>query len=344
MFELIKELTEIVAPCGEEGPILDRVEALWGNAGVGTERTAIGNVLGRVGGKGDRLLLLAHGDELTFVVRDIHPDGFLWLGGGQHWGRTRSVRDAFAIGQRVAVLAREGVLDGIIASATGHLAALALPEPTELTWNDLWVETGLPRAELAALGVTPGTRVVWNTETIQLGRQVTGKAIDDRVGVAVLTELARRLDVADLAWNVTLACTVQEEIGSIGASAITARERFDAAIVVEVGLAGDIPGVPDEAFPARLGEGPGLIHKDSAVHYDHGLTRALERCAVDAGIPVQHGVLTSFMSDGVCLMRADVPTAMTVFPTRYTHTPFETAHLRDVEQLVAWLARFATGA
>jgi endoglucanase len=142
---------------------------------------------------------------------------------------------------------------------------------------------------------------------------------------------------------VTIACTVQEEIGSIGAAALASRERFAAAIVVEVGLAGDIPGVPDDVLPMRLGDGPGLIHKDSAVHYDHALTRSLERCAVAEDIPVQHGVLTAFASDGVCLMRADVPTAMTVFPTRYTHTPFETAHLRDVEQLVAWLARFVTG-
>jgi endoglucanase len=342
MFDLVKELTEIIAPCGEEGPILDRAQALWDDVGLETERTGIGNVLARLGGTGRRLLLAAHGDELSFVVRDVHPDGFLWLGGGQGWTRTWSVRNAFTIGQPVKVLAREGAVDGIVAAATGHLAVLALPEPSELGWSDLWVETGLSREELAARGVTPGTRVVWSAETVRLGEQVTGKALDDRVGLAVLVELARRVHDADLVWDVTLACTVQEEIGSIGASAIVARERFDAAVVVEIGLAGDIPGVPDDVLPVRLGHGPALIHKDAGVHYDHALTGALERCAAAGGIPIQHGVLAAFASDGASLMRADVPTAMTVFPARYTHTPFETAHLRDVELLVDWLARFVT--
>ena len=343
VLDLIEELTQIVAPCGQEGPVLDRTQELWDEAGLATERTRIGNVVDRLGGKGPCLLLAVHGDELSFVVRDVHPDGFLWLAGGQGWARTWSVRNAFTIGQRVQVLAREGPLDGFVAAATGHVAVLALPEPSELDWNDLWVETGLPREELAALGVTPGTRVVWRAETVRLGDQVTGKALDDRVGLAVLTELARRVDPADLGWEVTLACTVQEEIGSIGAAALAAHERFDAAVVVEIGLAGDIPGVPDDALPLRLGDGPALIHKDAGVHYDHALTAALERCAVGADIPVQHGVLAAFASDGVALMRADVPTAMTVFPARYTHTPFETAHLGDVERLVEWLARFVAG-
>jgi putative aminopeptidase FrvX len=36
-------------------------------------------------------------------------------------------------------------------------------------------------------------------------------------------------------------------------------------------------------------------------------------------------------------MRHDVPAALVSFPTRYTHTPFEMAHLADLEALVALL-------
>ena len=106
----------------------------------------------------------------------------------------------------------------------------------------------------------------------QLGPHVVGKALDDRVPLAVITEVLRRVPPAERAWELTLACTVQEEIGLIGAFALAAREQFDAAIVVEIGLAGDIPGVDERAMPLRLGAGPVLVHKDALVHYDHALT------------------------------------------------------------------------
>jgi endoglucanase len=344
MFELIKELTEIVAPCGQEAAITARMQALWDEAGLRTERTRLGNVLGRMGGgargDGKKLLLAAHGDELTFLVRDVHPEGFLWLANGQGWARTWSMRNAFTIGQRVTVLARSGPIDGFIGAATGHIATLALPEPGDLTWNDFWVETGLTRDELRARGVTAGTRVVWSAETVQRGPYVTGKALDDRVSLAVMTELARRAKRDEMRWDVTLACTVQEEVGLIGAAALAAREQFDAAIIIEIGLASDIPAVRDDALPMKLGGGPALIHKDSGVHYDHALTASLERAADQAGIALQHGVYTSFASDGMSFMKADIPTAMMVFPARYTHSPFETAHLGDIIAMVDWLEAF----
>ncbi|HYN87107.1 MAG TPA: M20/M25/M40 family metallo-hydrolase [Ardenticatenaceae bacterium] len=340
MFALIKTLTELSGPVGQEGVVLDAVERLWREQGATVARRRIGNVIARAGGAGPKVLLVAHADELCFLVRAIHPDGYLWLANGQNWVRTTSFRNAFTIGQRVRVLARSGEIPGVIATVTGHLATIALPEPTELTWSDFWVDTGLSRDELAARGVTPGTRVIWGAGTEQFGAHVVGKALDDRVPLAVLTEVLRRLAPEELGCQLTLACTVQEEIGLIGASALAAEERVDAAIAVEVGMAGDIPGVEEQDAPLRLGAGPALVHKDSLVHYDHALTRRLEQVAAEANIPIQHAVFGSFGSDGAAFMRAGTPTALVAFPTRYTHTPFEMGHLGDIEALVDWLCAF----
>jgi endoglucanase len=223
---------------------------------------------------------------------------------------------------------------------TGHLAHLALKEPGELTWGDFWVDTGLTREELLERGVTPGTRVIWDATTEQWGGHVVGKALDDRVPLAVITEVLRRVPREERRWDLTLACTVQEEIGLIGAFALGAERKFDAAIAVEIGLAGDVPLVDEKVMPLRLGAGPVLIHKDALVHYDHALTTQLERTAEEAGIPIQHAVFGSFGSDGSAFMKADIPAAMVAFPARYTHTPFETGNLDDIEQLVAWLCAF----
>ncbi len=209
-----------------------------------------------------------------------------------------------------------------------------------MTWNDFWVDTGLTREELLARGVTPGTRVVWDATTTQRGQHVVGKALDDRVPLAVITEVLGRVPPGERGCELTLACTVQEEVGLIGGFALAAHERFDAAIVAEIGMAGDIPGVDARAMPLRLGAGPVLIHKDSLVHYDYALTNKLEQAAQRADIAIQHAVFGSFGSDGAALMKADIPTAMVAFPTRYTHSPFETGHLGDIEALIGWLAAF----
>jgi endoglucanase len=340
MFELIKQLTELTGPVGQEGPVLDVIEQLWQEAGAETERTRIGNIIARAGGDGPKLLIVAHADELCYLVRAIHPGGFLWLANGQAWTQTTSFRNAFTIGQRVRVLARSGEIPGVISTVTGHLATLALPEPQSLTWNDFWVDTGLSRQELLDRGVTPGTRIIWDATTERFGNHVVGKALDDRVPLAVATELLRRLATEPLGFQLTLACTVQEEIGLIGASALAAQEGYDAAIAIEVGMAGDIPGVSADMMPLHLGAGPALVHKDALVHYDHRLTSRLETVAEDAGIPIQHAVFGSFGSDGAALMKADIPSALVAFPTRYTHTPFEMGHLGDIEALTEWLCAF----
>ena len=340
MYDLIKELSEMSGPVGQEGPVLERMETLWREAGARVERTRIGNVLGRVGATGPKLLMAAHADELCYLVRAIDPRGFLWLANGQAWQRTTSFSNAFTIGQRVRVLARSGEIPGVIGSITGHVATLSQPEPRELNWYDFWVDTGLSARELQVAGVTPGTRVIWEVTTERFGPHVVGKALDDRACLAILTEVIRQVPAEEMKWQLTLACTVQEEIGLVGAYAAGNREEFDAAIVVEIGLAGDIPGVGETMMPVHLGGGPILVHKDAQVHYDYNLTAALEQTAAENDIPIQHAVFGSFGSDGGALMKSDIPSALVAFPARYTHTPFETAHLGDMEHLVAWLCAF----
>jgi endoglucanase len=153
----------------------------------------------------------------------------------------------------------------------------------------------------------------------------------------VISEVISRVPAGERRWEVSLVATVQEEIGVVGAAALAAQHRFSGAIVVESGLTGDVPGVGQTAMPVRLGGGPGLVHKDSLVHYDHALTRRLEQVASGAGVSVQHAVFGSFGSDGVSYMRGGTPTALVTFPTRYTHTPFETVDETDIEALVVWL-------
>ena len=67
LFQLIKSLTELYGPVGQERAVLDFIEPLWQEAGAQTERTRLGNLLGRGGGVGPKLALVAHADELCYL-------------------------------------------------------------------------------------------------------------------------------------------------------------------------------------------------------------------------------------------------------------------------------------
>jgi tetrahedral aminopeptidase len=200
---------------------------------------------------------------------------------------------------------------------------------------------GLTVEECVQHGIGVGTRIVWDAPVRRVGRLLVGKAMDDRVGVAALVETARRVAAAPRAFDVTFALTVQEEIGMIGASSLAAEGRvFDLGIVVDNGLAGDIPTTSAAHMPVWLGNGPALVHRDSSVHYSPRLIRALRAVASRHDISVQDAVLFHYSSDGAHLARQGMEPALIAPPIRYSHSPFEAVDPVDLVATVRLLECF----
>jgi putative aminopeptidase FrvX len=333
---LLRTLCDLAGPTGQEDAVTEWVAARWAERGEVT-RTPVGNLFLHLGGEGPRVLLAAHADELSLIVRSVDADGFLHVLPGE--------TDHFTfppfVGHRLRVLADGGPLPGVLATTTGHAATSQQREHRELGWDDLFVDVGLSAAEAAAAGIRVGTRMVWDSGITQMGRLLVGKALDDRIGVAVLLELSRRLAEGKPRFDVTLALTVQEEVGMIGASSLARDGRaFDLAFVIDNGLAGDIPTVSEAHVPVRLGGGPALVHRDSSVHYSRRLIAELHAVAAARGIPVQDLVLYHYSSDGAHLARQGMETLLVAPPIRYSHSPFEAADPADVRATVDLLAAF----
>src|SRR5438105_4089855 len=81
--------------------------------------------------------------------------------------------------------------------------------------------------EAAEVGVHVGSSVVFATVTRRLGRRIVGKAMDDRVPLAVLDLVLDGLDLESASNELWIAASVQEESGLHGARAIAARTSFD---------------------------------------------------------------------------------------------------------------------
>ncbi len=301
----------------------------------------VGNLLAHVGGRGPILLLQGHADEIGFVVKSIDANGFIWLANAQ--AGVASPTKRYPAGQPALVVGRSGPVEGLFATVTGHILNAAQRRTDELAFDDLFVDVGASsREEVLAKGIHVGAGVIWNPPVRRLGSRIYGKAIDDRVSLAIMTLLLDQVDPADLKYDLYFAATIQEEIGLAGANSLRADVDADLAIALDNGLVGDIPTVSERDMPTVLGGGPTLVHKDHYVHYDYNLIWRIAAVAERAGVPVQHAVYQQFGSDGAALIRQGIPAALLAPATRYTHSAFEMIDERDVEHTLNLLTAFVT--
>lgn len=343
MFELLKTLCELPGPVGDETLVQNFLAERWRPRVKEVQFTKVGNLIARIGGNGPRLMIAAHADEICFVVKYIAEDGFLWITTGQRDIEQRpSQRSPVFLpwGHQALIVTATGRVEGFFATLTGHILTADQRAKSKPDWNDIFVDMGASsRAEVEAKGIRVGDRVIWNPPTRRMGQLAYGKAMDDRVGLAIMDKLLDVIDKERMQYDLTFVSTILEEPGLIGAESVAREAGCEMAIALDVGLAGDVPGVDPRDVSARLGLGPTIVHKD--LHsYNRAFTLRLLRIAEDAKIPIQPAVFGFYGSDAGAFTRQGVQSAVVVVPTRYTHSPFEMVHLQDVDLTVQLLKTF----
>ena len=275
------------------------------------------------------ILLDAHLDQIGMVVTSIDEKGFLKV--APDGGMDRRVLP----GSRVVVYGRE-TLNGIVCCLPPHLTDGGEDKVPDIT--DMAVDVGLSKEEAQAL-VQPGDMVLVPGEPRRLlGSRVTGAALDDRAGCAVLIRCAQLLQGEDLHCRVSLLLSTREELDSQGARTAAFREEPDMAIVVDVSFAQQ-PGVPAHES-GKLSAGP-MIGVSPIL--DKGITNTLRRLAKEQEIPFQIEVMggrTGTNADGINGSRGGVPCGLVSIPQRNMHTPAEICDLEDMENTARLLAAF----
>lgn len=336
LFETLKRYCDAYGPAGHEKPIMDMLRRDWDRAEL--TLTPVGNLLAHLPGHGPKLLIETHADEIALMVKSVTAGGFLRVTQGVWGSETQSPPSPWLQMQRVKVKGTEGWIDGLIGLSTGHVRTPQQAEKTRLDWADLFVDIGATsQVEVETLGVEVGSPIIFASELIRLGHYVTAKALDARAGLAIMTELLKRLNPDELRYDLYFGATIQEEIGLIGATSL-AEHGFDLVVGLEIGLAGDIPTVDPEHLPTRLGGGPVILVKDRQLHYDVAVTQHLKRIARQANIPYQLAVFQGYSSDAREFMARGIPAGLLTYATRYTHSPWEVAALEDMEQIVTLLS------
>ncbi|MDQ2049846.1 M42 family metallopeptidase [Natronolimnohabitans sp. A-GB9] len=336
-FEFLAELTETSGVPGYEDRVRERVKDVF-EANVDRVRTdAMGNVVGTLEGDADfSVAVAAHMDEIGFMVRNVagddDGDGFVELDALGGW-------DARILkAQRVTIHTDDGDLPGVIGSPPPHTLDEADRESTPDV-EDVVVDLGRPYEEVDER-VSPGDLVTMDQSTERVGETVTGKALDDRVCLFAMLEAARRLEDPDV--TIHFCATVQEEVGLRGARALGVDVDPDLAIALDVTVANDIPGFDAGEHVTELGDGAAIKLKDGSAITNPKVHKRLQSVAEERAIDYQHEILPSGGTDtaGFQLAGGATPVGAISVPTRYLHTPTETAHVDDVAATIELLEAF----
>jgi tetrahedral aminopeptidase len=187
--------------------------------------------------------------------------------------------------------------------------------------------------------VRPGDTVTRTRALRDLGDLVTGKSLDDRVGVFVMLEGLRAAARGEA--TVAAVATVQEEVGLRGARVAATRLAPEVAVAIDTCPANDGPGgSKGGAAATRLGEGAAIRVMDASAIGDPALVRLLTRIAEERGIPHQFHIADKGGTDTGAMQLAGggAVAGCVSIPTRYVHSSVEACHPADVEAAIALVA------
>ena len=295
-----------------------------------------GNIIalkkGRESG-GQKLLFAAHMDEVGFAVKYINDDGTLLF---DDIGISPSAMPCRYV--RIG----ENKVPGIIGMTPVHLVSRAEREKP-VSADSLYIDIGAKSREEAEKLVSLGDCAAFGGEYEFLSeRRVRSKAIDDRIGCAILCRLIAESTAHKN--DIYFAFTVGEELGTLGACAAANEIKPDLVFVVEATTASDIPGCEGRDRVCSLGMGAAVPTMDGGTSYDKALGESVRLLAKENGVAVQNKLKVAGGTDARTFQRASGGARVLglALPCRYIHTAScvaDVGDMRELERLLRLIAR-----
>ncbi len=323
---MLKELTKAFAPSGMEDEVRNIVirEISPYCDKVSTDK--MGNVIAFKKGRSSSKIFMAdaHMDEVGLIVKHITEDGYL------KFDEVGGIDERVLPGKRVLV--GENKLPGIIGIKALHLASKEEREQVK-KMKDLYIDMGFSSREETTKYVAKGDYVCFDSDYVEFGDGlVKAKALDDRVGVAILIDMLKNTQPAYDFYGVF---SVQEEIGLRGAKVAANTIQPDFAIILEATICADNPDTPRHLQVTRLGEGAVMSIMERSSLADVEMKKFAEKIAEEEGISYQYkGTGNGGNNAGSIQIAADgVKTLALALPCRYLHSPGGVVSMKDYEQL-----------
>ena len=320
MKELIKKLVTCSSPSGYESKIREAIKSEVAAYADTLETDALGNLIVTIGKKssgGKRIMLAAHMDEIGIIVTHVDKKGF---------ARFTNLGGVFP---RNCVAAHVCFINGV----RGVISNDHLDDFTKQPALDqMFIDVGASSREDCPVKV--GDVAVFERPMIDMGKRLVSKALDDRVGCAILIQAIQQVKPTNDEF--VFVFSTQEEVGTRGVTTSAYRVDPDLAIAVDVTSVGD---VPTGKMEVSLGKGPAVKIKDSGMISDPRIVKWMTDSAEKAGLPYQREILEMGSTDSraIQMTRSGVPSGCLSIPTRYIHSPAEMIDMDDLNNSLALL-------
>ncbi|WP_417688122.1 M42 family metallopeptidase [Roseibium sp.] len=281
----------------------------------------------KTGEEPKKVMLLCHMDEIGFLVSHITEKGFLHV---QPVGGF-DPRNLFS--RRVLVSTDDGDYKGVM-NPGGRPIHISSPEERKKVPEpaDFVIDIGMS-GEDARDKIKIGDMVTMDEPLIEIGDKIVSKALDNRIACWLGIEAIRALGKTKHACEIHVAFTCQEEVGLRGARTAAFAIKPDVGLGIDVTLACDTPGVPEQDRTTVQGSGFGLHVKDSSFIADRELVKEIEALAEKEKIPFQRTMLKAGGQDGAAAQQAAAGAKAVgiVVGTRYIHTVTEMIQREDLQ-------------
>ncbi len=331
---MLKDLTDAKGIPGNEREVREVMKKYIEPFADEITYDGLGSLIAKKTGKegGPKIMVAGHLDEVGFMVTQIDEQGFLrFQTVGGWWSQVM-------LAQRVTIVTRNGDVTGIIGSKPPHvLSPEARKKPVEI--KEMFIDIGASsREEAEQWGVRPGDMVVPYFEFTVMNNEkmLLAKAWDNRIGCAIAIDVLKQLKAVDHPNVVYGVGTIQEEVGLRGARTATSAIQPDIGFAVDVGIAGDTPGISEKEALSKMGKGPQIILYDASLVSHKGLRDFVTDVADEQNIPYQFDAIAGGGTDAgsIHLTHNGVPALAITIATRYIHSHAAMLHRDDYENAV----------
>jgi len=332
--KLLKLLCETPGLPGAEEPVKKIIKKEFEKLTKEVSEDALGNIIAHIPGKGPKLVLDAHTDEVGFMVNHIDKRGFVRvtsLGG---------MDPRVFYGQRLIIYGKKPLV-GMVGAVPPHISKSGNnKEVPEI--EDCVVDLGL-RADKVHKLVSIGDVVSFYPPFEETEDAIISKAIDDRVGLFVMLEALRK--EPKLGCDLYLTATVQEEAGLRGARVIVPVIEPDFVIALEGTVAMDLPGIAESKTLANVEKGPEIRLLDRFLVAHRPFSYFIMDIAKKKKIPYQVTVKNAGSTNATAMQVTGKGSraAVVSVPTRYLHSPSSLAYKSDIEDTIKLIYHIIEG-
>ncbi len=329
--QLLASLCNANGISGDEGAVRDIIISNIKDSGAEYSVDSMGNLIVFKKGKktpDKKLLISAHMDEVGFIVTNITSSGYLKFDEVGGIDRRVIMGKSVTVGKNV---------NGVVCAAPMHLLSAEQRDSVPKI-DSMCIDIGATSKEEALQYVSLGDSIQFDCDFKWENDIITGKALDDRAGCAIMIEMIN----SDLEYDTYFSFVVQEEVGLRGAKCAAYTVEPDFAIVVEATTAADIPNVADDKKVCFVGNGAVVSFMDRRTIYDKELVASAMKCASDdVRVQFKQAVAGGNDAGAIQTSKGGVRTLAVSLPCRYLHSPcgmISAQDLNSVQQVVTQMA------